>query len=44
MQRKFVVTLFAVLSPMLWADVAPAATLAGTVVAVSGSCTARGHA
>jgi hypothetical protein len=44
MQRKFVVTLFAVLSLMLWADVAPAATLAGTVVAVSGSCTARGHA
>jgi hypothetical protein len=44
MQRKFVVTLFAVLSLMLWADLAPAATLAGTVVAVSGSCTARGHA
>jgi hypothetical protein len=44
MQRKFVVTLFAVLSPMLCAYVAPAATLAGTVVAVSGSCTARGHA
>jgi hypothetical protein len=44
MWRKLVGTLFAILGLMLWADVAPAATLVGTVFAVSGSCTARGRA
>ena len=44
MQRKLVGALFAILGLMLWADVAPAAMPAGTVVAVSGSCTAGGHA
>ena len=44
MQRKFVGALFAILGPMLWADRAPAAMPAGAVLAVSGSCTARGRA
>jgi hypothetical protein len=44
MRRKLVGALFALLGLMLWADAAPAATLAATVVAVSGSCTARGRA
>ena len=44
MQGKLVGALFAILGLMLWADAAPAAMPAGTVVAVSGSCTARGHA
>ena len=44
MRRKLVGTLFAILGLMLWAGAAPAATLAGTVVAVSGSCTAHGRA
>jgi hypothetical protein len=44
MQRKLVSTLFAMIGLLLWADAAPAATLAGTVVAVSGSYTARGYA
>ena len=44
MQGKFLGTLFAILGLMLWADAAPAVTPAGTAVAVSGSCTARGRA
>jgi hypothetical protein len=44
MQRMVVGLLFAILSLMLWAGAAPAATPAGMVVAVSGSCTAGGHA
>jgi len=44
MRRKLVGAMFALLGLMLWADAAPAATLAGTVVAVSGPCTARGRA
>jgi hypothetical protein len=44
MRRKLVGALFALLGLMLWTDAAPAATLAATVVAVSGSCTARGRA
>jgi hypothetical protein len=44
MQRKVVGTLFAILGLMLWANAAPAATPAGTVVAVSGLCTAGGRA
>jgi hypothetical protein len=44
MQHKLVSTLFAILGLMLWAGAAPAATPAGMVVAVSGSCTAGGHA
>lgn len=43
MQRKWVDPLFAIFGLMLWADAAFAATLAGTVAAVSGSCTAAGH-
>jgi len=35
---------FALFGLMLWAGAAPAATLAGTVVAVSGPCTAGGRA
>jgi hypothetical protein len=44
MRRKLVGTLFAILGLMLWAGAAPAAELAGTVVAVIGSCTAHGRA
>ena len=44
MQRKLVGALFAILGLMLWADVAPAAIPVGTVVAVSGSCSAGGRA
>ena len=43
MRRKLIGTLFAILSLTLWAVAAPAATLAGTVVAVSGSCTDHGR-
>ena len=43
MRRKLVGALFVLLGLMLWADAAPAATLAGAVVAVSGSCTAGGR-
>ena len=38
MRHKLIGTLFAILSLTLWTVAAPAATLAGTVVAVSGSC------
>jgi len=44
MRRILVGRRFALLGLMLWAGAAPAATLAGTVVGVSGSCTARGRA
>lgn len=44
MRRTLVGTLFAILGLMLWAGAAPATELAGTVVAVSGSCTAHGRA
>jgi hypothetical protein len=44
MRRKLSGTLFAVLGLMLWAGAALAATLVGTVVGVSGTCTARGRA
>jgi hypothetical protein len=44
MRRKLVGTLFAILGLMLWVGAAPATELAGTVVAVSGSCTAHGRA
>jgi hypothetical protein len=44
MRRKLFGTLFAILGLMLWAGAAPAAELAGKVVAVSGSCTAHGRA
>ena len=44
MQRQLVGALFATLGLMLWADVAPAAIPVGTVVAVSGSCSAGGRA
>jgi hypothetical protein len=44
MQRKLLGTLFAVFGLIFWADAASAAMPAGTVVAVSGSCTARGRA
>ncbi|MBV8574663.1 MAG: FecR domain-containing protein [Acetobacteraceae bacterium] len=40
-RRKFVSMLFAIFSLMLWADAASAITPAGTVDAVSGSCTAH---
>jgi hypothetical protein len=43
MRRKLVGALFVLLGLMLWADAAPAATLAGAVAAVSGSCTAGGR-
>jgi hypothetical protein len=43
MRHKLIGTLFAILSLTLWAVAAPAATLAGTVVAVSGSCTDHGR-
>jgi hypothetical protein len=44
MQRTLVGTLFVMLGLMLWTGAAPAARLAGTVVAMSGSCTAHGRA
>jgi hypothetical protein len=44
MQRKFLGTLFAILGLMLWAEATPGSMPAGTVVAISGSCTARGAA
>jgi hypothetical protein len=44
MQRRLVGTLFAILGLMHWPDAVLAATLAGTVAAVSGSCTADGRA
>jgi hypothetical protein len=43
MRRKLVGALVVLLGLMLWADAAPTATLAGAVVAVSGSCTAGGR-
>src|SRR5208282_5036214 len=43
MRRMLVGRRFALLGLMLWAGAAPAAMLAGTVVEVSGSCTARGR-
>jgi FecR protein len=43
MRRKFVSMLFAIFSLMLLADAASAITPAGTVDAVSGSCTAHGR-
>jgi len=43
MQRKFVSMLFAIFSLILWAGAAPATMPAGTVDAVSGSCTAHGR-
>ena len=43
MQRALVGALFAMLGLMLWADAAPAAMPAATVVAVSGPCSARGR-
>jgi hypothetical protein len=43
MQCKVFATLFAILGLMHWPDDALAATLAGTVIAVSGSCTADGR-
>jgi hypothetical protein len=42
MQRKMVGALFAIFGLMLWADAA-AATPAGTVIGVSGSCTDHGR-
>jgi hypothetical protein len=42
MERKLIGVLFAMLSLMLWAGAA-AATPAGTVIGVSGSCTDRGR-
>jgi len=42
MQRKLLGVLFAIFGLILWADAA-AATPAGTVVGLSGSCTDRGH-
>ena len=42
MQRKLVGALFAIFGLMLWADAA-AATPAGTVIGVSGSCTDQGR-
>ena len=44
MQRRLIGTLIAILGLMHWPDAASAATLAGTVAAVSGSCTADGRA
>lgn len=44
MQRKFVGALFAIFGLMLWANATPAAIPAGTVVAVSGSCSTGGRA
>ena len=44
MQRRLVGTLFAIFGLMHWPDAVLAATLAGTVAAVSGSCTADGRA
>lgn len=44
MRRKLVGALFPILGLMLPAGAAAAATLAGTVAAVSGSCTASGRA
>src|SRR5689334_21150146 len=41
-QRKLLGALFAIFGLMLWADAA-AATPAGTVIGVSGSCTDRGR-
>src|SRR3954451_10279443 len=43
MERSLVVMLFTIFGLMLWADAA-AATPAGTVVGVSGSCTDNGRA
>ena len=43
MRRKFVSMLFAIFGLMLLADAASAITPAGTVDAVSGSCTAHGR-
>ncbi|MBV8936491.1 MAG: FecR domain-containing protein [Alphaproteobacteria bacterium] len=43
MRRKLIGTLFAIIGLMLWADAAPAAMPAGTVLAVSGSCTDQGR-
>jgi hypothetical protein len=42
MERKLVGVLFAIFGPIFWA-VAAAATPAGTVIGVSGSCTDHGH-
>lgn len=44
LRRRFAGTVFAMVGLMLWTSAAPALLSAATAVAVSGSCTAHGHA